>query len=157
MEQKNIELQKCDRGILIKSDWRSDFIVSLHDATYEPVLLCSKNGTDLTCYTNAIDAMFDVDGCKNTKQLPLSSEFTLGYGEYIPSLGQLVIMCRVRKELNEALIACGGSPMPDDFRYWSSTRFNAVLAYNILMFNGMIDFGSVASGTRMFIRPCMDI
>jgi hypothetical protein len=147
-----IELFKTDRGVAIKSNLCPTFVVSLHDATEEPVELCSEYTKNNKYYEREVDAIFDYDGKSNTAALPLNEEIKLKDGEYIPSLGQLVLMCKVKNELNRMLTKCGGCTLEDDY-YWSSTECSGTYAWNLSFSNGYVSRGYNKVAGQYGVRP----
>ena len=84
------------------------------------------------------EAVQDYDGETNTQHLRkigLNPQIKLKDGEYIPSLGELYIICLNQYAINEALKFVGGQPLAKDW-YWSSTEFSATNAWNLNLYNG---------------------
>jgi hypothetical protein len=147
-----VELFKTDKGVAIKSNLCPTFVVSLQDATKEPVELCSEYTKDNKYYEREVDAIFDYDGKSNTAALPLNEEIKLKDEEYIPSAGQLVLMCKVKDELNRMLTKCGGCTLEDDY-YWSSTGSSGAGAWHLFFSNGYVNrpYNKVTGQLR--VRP----
>ena len=90
-------------------------------------------------------AVQDYDGETNTQHLRkigLNPQIKLKAGEYIPSLGELYIICLNQYAINEALKFVGGQPLAKDW-YWSSTEFSAAHAWFL-----DLDYGGALSGTK---------
>jgi hypothetical protein len=147
-----IELFKTDKGIAIKSNLCPTFVVPLHDATEEPVELCSEDTEGNKYYEREVDAIFDYDGKSNTAALPLNDEIKLKDGEYIPSAGQLVLMCKVKDELNRMLTKCGGDELKDDY-YWSSTEFSGSNAWFVGLSDGYLGYYGTKASFQIRVRP----
>jgi hypothetical protein len=147
-----IELFKTDKGIAIKSNLCPTFVVSLHDATEEPVELCSEGTKNNKYYEREVDAIFDYDGKSNTAALPLNEEIKLKDEEYIPSAGQLVLMCKVKDELNRMLTKCGGDTLKDDC-YWSSTELSGSCAWYVTLSSGYVNRWNTKASFQARVRP----
>ena len=79
------------------------------------------------------EAVQDYDGETNTQHLRkigLNPQIKLKDGEYIPSLGELYIICLNQYAINEALKFVGGQPLAKDW-YWSSTEYSATHAWGL--------------------------
>jgi hypothetical protein len=138
-------------GILLKKG-KHKFAVSLHDATEEPVELCSEDTESNKYYEREVDAIFDYDGKSNTAALPLNEEIKLKDEEYIPSSGQLIIMCKVKDELNRMLTKCGGDTLKDDC-YWSSTEYSGSNAWYVNLSNGNVNNWCAKATLQYRVRP----
>lgn len=86
-----------------------------------------------------LHALDDFNGKANTEHLKRHGEFDfdLADDEWIPSLGELAIIFKNKKKINEALAYAGGDELVDDW-YWSSTEFNASLAWYVGFSNGSV-------------------
>ena len=85
------------------------------------------------------EAVQDYDGETNTQHLRkigLNPQIKLKDGEYIPSLGELYIICLNQYAINEALKFVGGQPLAKDW-YWSSTEYSALYAWDLNLYNGI--------------------
>lgn len=90
----------------------------------------------LTDYTNARDAITDLDGYSNTQkirnagnatQYPAAYAVDLNNGWYLPAAGQLRLLFGEIVTLNASLQTVGGTQFSMDvFWYWSSTEDEAV-------------------------------
>jgi hypothetical protein len=123
-------------GILLEKG-KHKFVVSLYDATEYPIELCSEDTEGNKYYEREVDAIFDYDGKSNTAALPLNEEIKLKDEEYIPSAGQLVLMCKVKDRLDSMLTKCGGDKLTDDY-YWSSTEYSGTDAWNLNFSDGYV-------------------
>lgn len=84
------------------------------------------------------EAVQDYDGETNTQNLceiGLNSRIKLKDGEYIPSLGELCLICLNQHTINEALKFIGGQPLSDDW-YWSSTERSAANPWLLCLCTG---------------------
>lgn len=94
------------------------------------------------------EAVQDYDGETNTQHLRkigLNPQIKLKDGEYIPSLGELYIICLNQYAINEALKFVGGQPLAKDW-YWSSTECSASCAWGLGLDYG--DANDTAKATR---------
>ena len=98
--------------------------------------------------------MQDYDGETNTQHLRkigLNPQIKLKDGEYIPSLGELYIICLNQYAINEALKFVGGQPLAKDW-YWSSTESSATYAWYLSLYDGYADSYAKAA-YKGSIRP----
>ena len=96
------------------------------------------------------EAVQDCDGETNTQHLRkigLNPQIKLKDGEYIPSLGELYIICLNQYAINEALKFVGGQPLAKDW-YWSSTECSAANAWGLYL-----NHGYAATALRRRSRP----
>ena len=95
------------------------------------------------------DALYDYDSFGNTEKLVADNGTLadlLNPGEAIPALGVLVIVCHLKKQINDALAYVGGEQLTDNW-YWSSTEssensawgvnFSRGYVYNLNKYNGI--------------------
>ena len=97
-----------------------------------------KTGDSQYYIGNYEEAVQDYDGETNTQHLRkigLNPQIKLKDGEYIPSLGELCIICLNQYAINEALKFVGGQPLAKDW-YWSSTEYSAANAWYLGLGNG---------------------
>lgn len=99
-----------------------------------------------------LHALDDFNGKANTEHLKRHGEFDfdLADDEWIPSLGELAIICKNKEKINEALAYVGGDELVDDW-YWSSTETRATGAWYVGFSNGSV-FGSSKSKIYV-VRP----
>lgn len=99
-----------------------------------------------------LHALDDFNGKANTEHLKRHGEFDfdLADDEWIPSLGELAIICKNKEKINEALAYVGGDELVDDW-YWSSTETRATSAWHVGFINGSV-FGSSKSKIYV-VRP----
>ena len=93
------------------------------------------------------EAVQDYDGETNTQHLRkigLNPQIKLKDGEYIPSLGDLYIICLNQYAINEALKFVGGQPLAKDW-YWSSTEYSATGAWTLNLYNGCATYYTKAA------------
>lgn len=113
-----------------------------------------KTGDSQYYIGNYEEAVQDYDGETNTQHLRkigLNPQIKLKDGEYIPSLGELYIICLNQYAINEALKFVGGQPLAKDW-YWSSTEYSATTAWNLNLYGGLAAYGAKATGTNR-VRP----
>ena len=116
--------------------------VALKDAADgKDIVLTAKD--DKTKYdgyiNNYTDAVQDWDGKKNTehlKEIGLNSKIDLKDGEYIPALAEMYLICRNRKQVNEALRFIGAEIL-DDLWYWTSTEYSSTNAWILYLNDGL--------------------
>lgn len=97
-----------------------------------------KTGDSQYYIGNYEEAVQDYDGETNTQHLRkigLNPRIKLKDCEYIPSLGELYIICLNQYAINEALKFVGGRPLAKDW-YWSSTEYSATNAWFLDLNNG---------------------
>lgn len=107
-----------------------------------------KTGDSQYYIWNYEEAVQDYDGETNTQHLRkigLNPQIKLKDGEYIPSLGELYIICLNQYAINEALKFVGGQPLAKDW-YWSSTEYSATTAWLLDLYNGFANFYTKATG-----------
>ena len=100
------------------------------------------------------EAVLDYDGETNTQHLRkigLNPQIKLKDGEYIPSLGELYIICLNQYAINEALKFVGGQPLAKDW-YWSSTEYSATNAWHLGLNDGYANFSAKAT-YKYRVRP----
>jgi hypothetical protein len=99
-----------------------------------------------------LHALDDFNGKANTEHLKRHGEFDfdLADDEWIPSLGELAIICKNKEKINEALAYVSGDELVDDW-YWSSTETRATGAWYVGFSNGSV-FGSSKSKIYV-VRP----
>ena len=100
------------------------------------------------------EAVQDYDGETNTQHLRkigLNPQIKLKDGEYIPSLGELYIICLNQYAINEALKFVGGQPLAKDW-YWSSTEYSATSAWYLGLDTGDADISPKAANKNR-VRP----
>ena len=99
------------------------------------------------------EAVQDYDGETNTQHLRkigLNPQIKLKDGEYIPSLGELYIICLNQYAINEALKFVGGQPLAKDW-YWSSTEYSATSAWGLYL-NGGYAFNGTKATRKYRVR-----
>lgn len=99
-----------------------------------------------------LHALDDFNGKANTEHLKRHGEFDfdLADDEWIPSLGELAIICKNKEKINEALAYVSGDELVDDW-YWSSTETRATGAWYVGFHNGTV-FGGSKSKSYV-VRP----
>ena len=98
-------------------------------------------------------AMNDFNGKANTEHLKRHGNFNfdLNDGEWLPSIGELAMIALFKDEVNTALRHVGGDEFVD-YYYWSSTEYNASLAWSIYFSFANLYSGGKASN-RFRCRP----
>jgi len=99
-----------------------------------------------------LHALDDFNGKANTEHLKRHGEFDfdLADDEWIPSLGELAIICKNKEKINEALAYVGGDGLVDVW-YWSSTEYNANHAWGVFFSNGSVYGGNKSKS--YVVRP----
>lgn len=124
--------------------------VALYDAAKgKDIELATKK--DTTSYSgyinNYVDAVQDWNGKENTehlKEIGLNSKIDLKDGEYIPALAEMYLICRNRKQVNEALRFIGAEIL-DDLWYWTSTEYSSTYAWGLYLGNGLAGYYTKAT------------
>ena len=112
-----------------------------------------KTGDSQYYIENYEEAVQDYDGETNTQHLHkigLNPQIKLKDGKYIPSLGELYIICLNQYAINEALKFVGGQPLAKDW-YWSSTEFSATHAWSLYLNNGSAS-GTTGAAAKLRVR-----
>ena len=93
-------------------------------------------------YCTECEGLIDWEFMERTKHIQeIGTDIPLEDGEYLPSLPMLVVMCAMKKIINEAIEYAGGEPMTDDY-HWSCTEFNRTLARLVGFHNGYATYDS---------------
>jgi hypothetical protein len=151
-----VELFKTDKGIAIKSNLCPIFVVSFRDATKDGTKLCVDNTVSSIYHKKETDAIFDYHGKENTDNLPMFKNISLKQYEYIPSLGQLVIIGKIKGAINYMLKENEGDALRDGF-YWSSTEYNGQRVWCLDMETGRISVCNSNVQNRFYIRPIYNL
>ena len=125
--------------------------IALSDVSKDEITLTAKesekdNGSYKEKY---MDAVQDWDGKGNTerlKQIGLNPAIQLKYGEHIPTLAELYLICLNREAINAAMRFVGGQELAG--WYWSSTECSAAYAWYLALNNGGANNGAKATNTR---------
>ena len=102
---------------------------------------------------NCTDAIADWNGEANTKHLEeigLNEDIKLEAGQYIPAVGEMYLIYLHKKALNKALEAVGGEPI--DECYWTSTEYSATDAWNLGLYDGIMEYDTKTT-TALHVRP----
>jgi len=101
-----------------------------------------------------IPALDDFRGKENTAHLKLQGDFSFSLkdNEWIPSLGELALIFRNKKRVNEALRYVGGTELPNSW-HWSSTELSATYAWYLGFSNGSLN-GNVKPFTNVVRAVC---
>ena len=102
----------------------------------------------LTNYTNARDAITDLNGYSNTQKIrnagnatkyPAAYAVDFANGWYLPAAGQLRLLFAEIVTLNASLQIVGGTQFPMDsyFYYWSSTEYGQSYAWSMYSYGGV--------------------
>lgn len=87
-------------------------------------------------YCTECEGLIDWEYMERTKHIQeIGTDIPLEDGEYLPSLPMLVVMCAMKKIINEAIEYAGGEPMPD-YYHWSCTEANRISARGVNFING---------------------
>ena len=128
--------------------------VALQDAAKDIELTAKKDTTSYSGYiNNYMDAVQDWQGKKNTEHLQavgLNPAIQLKDGEYIPTLAELYLICRNRKQVNEALRFIGADIL-DDLWYWTSTEYSSTNAWYLYLDHGYA-YGIPKAVNRLRVR-----
>lgn len=115
----------------------------------------------LTNYTDARDAITDLDGYSNTQKIrnagnatkyPAAYAVDLANGWYLPAAGQLRLLFGEIVTLNASLQIVGGTqfPMDLDWSYWSSTEYGQRNAWEV-NYGGYVEyFGITGNGNKAY-------
>lgn len=96
----------------------------------------------------------DMDGEKHTNSLMRRGcKIPLAEKQYIPSIGEWMLILMSLKKVQEALDYAHGEMLKDDW-YWSSTEYASFAAWNIFVGNGSI-YGGVCNSKECRVRPCL--
>ena len=106
----------------------------------------------LTNYTNARDAIMDLDGYTNTQKIrnagnatkyPAAYAVDFANGWYLPAIGQLRLLVGEIVTLNASLQTVGGTQFPMDsaWWYWSSTECGQDFAC-VVLYGGRVAYSS---------------
>lgn len=91
-------------------------------------------------YCTECEGLIDWEYMERTKHIQeIGTDIPLEDGEYLPSLPMLVVMCAMKKIINEAIEYAGGEPMPDDY-HWSCTESNRYNARIVNFSNGYANY-----------------
>ena len=113
----------------------------------------------LTNYTNARDAITDLNGYSNTQKIrnagnatkyPAAYAVDFANGWYLPAAGQLRLLFGEIVTLNASLQVVGGTqfPMNEYFWYWSSTEYGQSYAWSV-NYNGYVTYSSKNHNNRV--------
>ena len=99
----------------------------------------NRNSDDFDYKNQELHALDDYDGKSNTDHLKLNGEFVfdLDDDEWIPALGELVIIFKNKDKLNEALAFVGGDKLTNEC-YWSSTERYVNRAWGVCFSMGYV-------------------
>ena len=98
------------------------------------------------------EARMDFNGMSNWEHVKkIGTDITLADGEYIPALGELMLIGIFKHAINEALEWANGELLEDD-RYWSSTERSSTLAWNLYLGN-MIQYNINKTQIQRLVRP----
>ena len=165
-----------DANSIIVASGDVKFRVALTQAS-DLMRISSSNYDPLGNYMKAISsstaAIADYDGAGNTAkilQMQPSTRYAAGYCDafvfpdgktkgYLPSFGQLYLICKNKSEVNMALSACGGTVMDTSDYYWSST-FGGAVKYNTTCWTIYLDlcgYYRYPLYESEYVRPFADI
>ena len=108
---------------------------------------------DSPLYKGEIDAIFDWDTEAHTKHIvEAGTDIPLKDGEFIPMAAMLVVMYRMRKQLNKALEYAGGESLKTDGYYLSSSEYSANYSWYLFFGNGNLN--NLTKSYSYYVRPC---
>lgn len=153
-------------GVLIKMGGKA-VVMSLHDLT-DPddpgetdltlTTTGSPEGYDTSAFRkNCTDASADWDGAGNTERMRAAGILNpkivhqLKEGEYVPSMGEMLLIHLFRKRADEALRWLGADEIVDAW-YWTSTENGTSYAW-ILYLNDGFMIGYNGSSYKYRVRP----
>lgn len=119
----------------------------------EYTLTNRKDNTDDGRYTPGWDeARMDFNGMSNWERIKkIGTDITLADGEYIPALGELILIGIFKHAINDALEWANGEPLENDW-YWSSTELSSTGAW-FLTLGGMGQGFNLKTQFRRLVRP----
>ena len=129
----DIDLQKENiRGIGLVVGSHS-LCIALRNA-WEYTLTNKEDNTGDGHYVQDWDkARMDFNGMSNWEHIKkIGTDITLADGEYIPALGELMLIGIFKHAINEALEWANGELLEDD-RYWSSTEGSSTVAWGLTL------------------------
>lgn len=114
----------------------------------------------LTNYTNARNAITDLNGYTNTQRIRAAGNSTtypaawavdFANGWYLPAAGQLSLLFSEIVTINASLQTVGGTPFPMDSSgwYWSSTEYGQNYAWHVTNGGGVYNIYSKSSNFRV--------
>ena len=130
---------------------------------WTPPISCTDIST-LTNYTNARDAITDLNGYTNTQRIraagnatkyPAAYAVDFANGWYLPAAGQLRILYSVMVTVNASLQIVGGTQfmMNSTWYYWSSTEYGNGSAWHV-RYSGSVN--SFTKGSTNRVRSVRD-
>ena len=123
------------------------------------IVALTESTADWQTTGTLVNANRTEDGVYNTNLMTNSPAKTyiqtLGAGWYLPSIDELGLLYYNRFETNKALYTGGNTLLSNTAFYWSSTEYNAALAYGFNFGNGYADANlktnaSTVRGVRAF-------
>ena len=101
-------------------------------------------------FDREVDALGDMNGKENTDRFRDGLDFDIDDDEWIPSLGELVLIAQHMNKLNEALAYVGGDELAL-VRHWSSTESGSLVAWFVnFSYGGVNGYGKYNS---YVVRP----
>ena len=98
------------------------------------------------------EARMDFNGMSNWEHIKkIGTDITLADGEYIPALGELMLIGIFKHAINEALEWANGELLEDDW-YWSSTEASSTYAW-LLHLGRMHQYGNTKTQSQRLVRP----
>ena len=98
------------------------------------------------------EARMDFNGMSNWKHIKkIGTDITLADGEYIPALGELMLIGIFKHAINEALEWANGEPLENDW-YWSSTETSSTGAWYLAL-GHMGQYSSLKTQGQRLVRP----
>ena len=118
----------------------------------------SPDGYDESAYRGWETANADWDGQGNTDRLRAAGilnpqiDDNLPAQFYVPAMGEMRFIHLFLSEINQALVAVGGSKIAPDWWYWSSTEYSTNSAWTLHLNYGHMYYYTKASYTHR-VRP----
>ena len=117
----------------------------------------------MTNYTNARDAITDLNGYSNTQKIrnagnatkyPAAYAVDFANGWYLPAAGQLRLLFGEIVTLNASLQVVGGTPFPmnEYFYYWSSTEYEQSCAWTVYYYGNVTNHSKNGSTRVRSVR-----
>lgn len=118
--------------------------VALRDVIDDEITLTAKESKEGNAdyIADYEDVLQDWDGKGNTerlKQIGLNPAIKLKYGEYIPALAEMYLICLNQKYINAALRFVGGQELKG--WYWSSTEYDTHTGWSLYINGGGAYYG----------------
>lgn len=146
-----------DDAIAVGVKWGDKHtFIALEDCNNgEETPLCTGEcGSEAFFIKKRIDAIRDYCGAANTDDMRgyIHSNIELTPGQYIPALGEWLLLVQYKEQVNEALEQAGGKPIQDTW-YWSSTEHNSNSSWYVNFGDGIVHHSNKTYGHA--VRPAV--